>query len=368
MHGVANGAKGVNIELEGEFNELGTLFVSDEASANVLSFAAQVDSGATMTYDSSYDRFVMKPLGSDSIYSFCRKNVVGSEGHFYCCDIRTMIGKTSTVYPEVLSDEEEGNLALVQTVEENMRLYSKKEVAKARLARELLAKVGFPSVNNPIRMVETGTGFTVTADDFRRADSIWGMDVTSLKDKTKKRTTSSLDYTLVDKSSQKMQVLSIDIMYLEKIPNLIGVVHSLDLTLVTDILTISKDGSSKSAATVCKGIKYFRGVLASKGFESPVIMSNGEGSIGTLIDELRLLGIEIDISGAGGHVSRIERRIQLVKERVRAHMCHQLPFTLTNLGITMCAMYCVPRFQTAPSTQRTAPSHHQYLMMIRMGY
>ena len=40
MHGVANGAKGVNIELEGEFNELGTLFVSDEASANVLSFAA----------------------------------------------------------------------------------------------------------------------------------------------------------------------------------------------------------------------------------------------------------------------------------------------------------------------------------------
>ena len=109
MHGVANRAKGVNIELEGEFNELGTVFVSEEASANILSFAAQVDSGVTMTSDSSYDRFMMKPLGSNNIYSFCRKNVVGSEGRFYCCDIRTMIRKTPTVYPEVLSDEEEGN-------------------------------------------------------------------------------------------------------------------------------------------------------------------------------------------------------------------------------------------------------------------
>ena len=162
-----------------------------------------------------------------------------------------------------------------------------------------------------------------------------------------------------------MQVLSIDIMYLEKIPNLIGVVHPLDLTLVTDILTISKDGSSKSAATVCKGIKYFRGVLASTGFESPVIMSNGEGSIGTLIDELRLLGIEIDISGAGGHFSRIERRIQVVKERVRAHMCHHLPFTLTNLGITMCAMYCVSRLNYQPSGARVGGESPRALFLGR---
>ena len=136
-------------------------------------------------------------------------------------------------------------------------------------------------------------------------------------------------------------MLSIDIMYLEKIPILIGVAHPLDYTMVTDLLTISKERSSRDAATVFRGIKYFVSVLASKGFSSPVIMSDGEGSIGALINEIRLLGIEIDISGAGGHVSRIERRIQVVKERVRAHMCHHLPFTLTNLGITMCAMYCV---------------------------
>ena len=365
MHGVENGSNGVSIELEGEFNELGTVFVSEEASANILSFAAQVDSGATMTYDSSYDRFVMKPAGSDSVYSFCRKNIRGSEGRFYCCDVRSMIGKDATTYPESVDDGEASESALVQTVEENLQFYSKKEVAKAREARELLAKMGFPSVANAIKMVESGSGFSVTAEDFRRADSIWGMDVSSLKGKTKKRSTSSPDYTLVNKSSQTMQVLSIDIMYLEKIPILIGVAHPLDYTLVSDLLTVSKDRSSRSAATVFRGIKYFRSVLASRGFTSPVIMSDGEGSIGALVEELRLLGVEIDISGAGGHVSRIERRIQVVKERVRAHMCHHLPFTLTNVGITMCAMYCVSRLNYQPSGTRVAGESSRSLFLGR---
>ena len=70
MHGVESNSSGVNIEMEGEFNEIGTVFVSEKASANILSFAAQVDSGATMTYDSEFDRFIMKPAGSENLYSF----------------------------------------------------------------------------------------------------------------------------------------------------------------------------------------------------------------------------------------------------------------------------------------------------------
>ena len=39
MHGVESNSSGVNIEMEGEFNEIGTVFVSEKASANILSFA-----------------------------------------------------------------------------------------------------------------------------------------------------------------------------------------------------------------------------------------------------------------------------------------------------------------------------------------
>ena len=45
------------------------------------------------------------------------------------------------------------------------------------------------------------------------------------------------------------------------------------------------------------------------------------------------MGIELDISGAGGHVARVERKIQMIKERARCHMTGRLPFTLTGLGV-----------------------------------
>ena len=65
-------------------------------------------------------------------------------------------------------------------------------------------------------------------------------------------------------------------------------------------------------------------------------MTDGEVSIGSVATDLKMLGIELDISGAGGHVSRVERRIRTVKERVRAHISHKLPYSLTTLGIAMC--------------------------------
>ena len=79
-------------------------------------------------------------------------------------------------------------------------------------------------------------------------------------------------------------------------------------------------------------------------------MSDGEGAIGKIKDDLNLLGIEVDVSGAGGHVARIERKIQTVKERVRAHISHQLPFTLTTLGVAMLVLFCVSRLNYRTSS------------------
>ena len=64
------------------------------------------------------------------------------------------------------------------------------------------------------------------------------------------------------------------------------------------------------------------------------------------------MGIELDVSGAGGHVSRIERRIRMIKERVRAHMSHKLPYELTTLGIAMLVLFCVSRINFQASRSR----------------
>jgi Zinc knuckle len=46
LNGVQSGASGVAIDMEGDFNELGAVFYSKGASANILSLAQLVDSGA----------------------------------------------------------------------------------------------------------------------------------------------------------------------------------------------------------------------------------------------------------------------------------------------------------------------------------
>jgi hypothetical protein len=83
--------------------------------------------------------------------------------------------------------------------------------------------------------------------------------------------------------------------------------------------------------------------MTGQGFAVTNIFSDDERAIGKLKYHLNSLGIELDISGVGGHVARIERKIQMIKERARCHMTGRLPFTLTALGISMLILYCVSR-------------------------
>lgn len=62
--------------------------------------------------------------------------------------------------------------------------------------------------------------------------------------------------------------------------------------------------------------------------------------------------MDVDISGAGGHVSRVERRIRVIKERLRAYLSYHLPFTLSSVGIVMCVLYVVSRLNYEPYGER----------------
>ena len=90
----------------------------------------------------------------------------------------------------------------------------------------------------------------------------------------------------------------------------------LGLTIAYSLNNVVLKKSSRAAEHVRKGIAHFLGVLGSQGFKTSVIMSDGEGAVVTLVDELGKLGVDVVISGAGGHVARIERRIRVIKERI----------------------------------------------------
>ena len=339
LNGVQAGAKGVRISQEGDFSDVGKVYYSENSTANILSYAVMVDQGNDVAYDKASDSFVLKPLGSETTYKFCRKNVTGSGGKFYCCNVGS-VGKGNVI----LDDH-----AFIETASENMTKFTKREVDGAYKARSLLAKMGFPPIQHAIEIATRGSNFTVTARDFSVAESIWGPDIASLKGKTKKRATNVADTNIDKLLVQQEQILSVDILYVEGVPSLIGLASPLDLTMAVSLFALNSMQGPRSASVIKNGIMGFVSTLASRNFVTRLIMSDGEGAIGKIIEDLNLLGMEVDISGAGGHVSRIERKIQTVKERVRAHISHQLPFALTTLGIAMLVLFCVSRlnYQTS---------------------
>ena len=337
MSGIQAGAAAVRVDMVGDFSDFGEVYYSDFASANILSFAAQVSSGASIRYDTDLDEFSMVPRNSANVYVFSRKDVSGSEGRFYCCDLGSINSRHDGAY--------------VTTVQQNLQRFTKREIDQARKAREMLARMGFPSVVDAMNMVSTGSNFEVSGRDFQIADAIWGKDVPSLKGKTKRRTTPEADISVSSSLVQQQQVLAVDIMFIDKLPFLIGVATPLDLTLATSLVSLDMNKPSRAASVVREAILHFFGVLASQNFKTPLLMVDGEGAISKIKSELNSIGMEVDVSGAGGHVKRVERRIQVVKERVRTHT-HHLPFTLPLIALSMCVLYCVSRLNYQPTHVR----------------
>ena len=335
LSGIQAGAKAVKVDKIGNFQELGAVYYSEGAAANILSFASQVNSGSKISYDSVADKFLLIPPAGKKRYTFKRKDVKGSENRFYICDVGATGSET----------------VLVQTVQDNLKLFTKREIGQAHKAREMLARMGYPSVRDAIDMVSSGANFEVSGKDFQVADAIWGKDMASIKGKTTRRATNVANMEVKRFESQQQQILSVDIMFIDKLPFLVGVATPLDLTLVKSLKSTDMTKPSRAAVAVREGLMYFLGILESQNFRTTTLMVDGEGSISKLVTELHSKGVEVDVTGAGGHVKVVERRIRVIKECIRAQM-NSLPYALTLTALSMCVLYCVSRLNYQPTRIR----------------
>ena len=346
LNGVQSNAKGVRVDQEGQFNEINNAYYSEKATANILSFAAMVDEGAQIRYNQKESRFRLQPKGSPNIYSFFKQSIPGSEGRFYVCDVRSMVSNHATSHPTYKH-------ALVQTVSDNMKPFTKREIASASGARKLIARMGYPSVEEAISMLRDSSDFTVIEHDFRVADTIWGKDIASIKGKTTERKSRAPSLTMTPSVVQQQQILSIDIVYVEKVALLVAISHPLDLTLGVILEHADTGKSSRCAESVKKCLDIINATLRSRNFIVSIIMSDGEGATAKILTYLERLSVEVNVTGAGGHVARIERRIRMIKERIRSHIAGSLPFALTINGLSMLALYCISRINYQNSGSRT---------------
>jgi hypothetical protein len=160
-----NGIGGnIKINMVGTHSDFGQVYYSPHALANILCFADVFKDHDIFHYPTVDDMsFKVRCLPSSNIYSF------GIDGKNFSCNFI----------------EEQQESAAVITVSENEKLYSKRQVDAAKKARELQARLGFPSDSALVKMLEQGIHeCEVTPFDVYRASKIFGPSIASIKGKT----------------------------------------------------------------------------------------------------------------------------------------------------------------------------------------
>ena len=107
------------------------------AAADILLKARLLDAGNTVSYNQSKDEYHLEEHQRN--YTFGRKILSdGGRSSQYACDMAA------------------ADHTFVTAVADNMRQYTKREVAQARNARELIARLGYPSSQTTIDMLDAG--------------------------------------------------------------------------------------------------------------------------------------------------------------------------------------------------------------------
>jgi len=173
IRGIEKGSSGLAVECKGTFPDLSLIGCNvgyaPGATANILSKSALRDAGYRMEYNFEQDIYTLH--GDSNTYVFGRKRYHDLVSPHYSCDM-------SPYLPH----------AMVATVDENLQRYTKREVARAIVARELMTdKLSFASPQATIDIINAGlSNCEVTADDVRRSIAIWGNPIPSIKGKNQK--------------------------------------------------------------------------------------------------------------------------------------------------------------------------------------
>ena len=123
--------------------------------------------------------------------------------------------------------------------------------------------------------------------------------------------------------TQVQQTLAVDIMFVYRMPILLGLLMPLALIQVYDL----KD--DRGAASVAEGLNRFISTANGRGFDTKFIRTDGDGAIGALkIDLERDQKLVVATTGSGTHVEDVERMSQTLKKRVWCHF-HDLPFIMS---------------------------------------
>ena len=331
---------GITVTRCGDFGSLGRVNYSPDSPANILSFSTIRKTNLELEYNYVMDTFIVYGPHS-TLYFPCKPDGL------YVCDLNEDIVQI------------DNKSYMMETVTKNKMKYTRREVEAAERVAELKRNAGYPSDADLAMALQRGdfAHTDLTPRDVKIMRDIYGPNLGDLKGKTKRGRPTTTDVEYVDTATREQQSLEEDIMFVESIPFFISLSTPLGLIITTMLRT-------RTQRDVWEAQFQQLSIYKSEGFKVHKIFFDREGAIGALTEKIADAGYRPQQSGAGSHVPRIENKIKVVKERMRA-VINTLPYLLPHQLIEWLVYYVVMRLNSMPSHTRMDTTPPRQLLLGR---
>src|SRR5210317_193221 len=270
----------IYINKMGNLNGYGKVWCDERAITNILCLN-NIKKLYRVTYDSA----------SDDTFIFHKNN--------------SLIKFTCSQNGLYFHDTDNGQIHLLNTVEENMAGFSEHQINRAKKARDLYAMVGYPTVKDFIAMIKNNMlmNCLVTVEDIKNAEKIFGPDIHVLKGKTvrQKPMPVTVDYVKIPAKILTLYhkvVLAIDIFFVNNLAFFISVARNLKFG-TTEYITY------RTKSVLLESIANLVGAYNKRSFKINTILADPEFE--PLRDELRnRWNISLNCCSKGENVPEIE--------------------------------------------------------------
>ena len=298
--------------LQGTLDGYGEVWYNPRSLANILSMALVSDS-FRVTFDTAKEQAIFVWRTNGTFVKFIR-----SPNGLYYHDVRWGDNQPMGPEPKIYGT------TLVQTVEDNKKIFTPNDIKRADLAKRVYEMVGRPSSRDFYNMIKFNMiqNCPVTISDVKIAKHIYGADVYAIRGKTvrsaPKRVVTETMIPIPPSilTHYKKITLCIDIFYVDKITFLTTISRKILFMTVENI-------TNRKLPTIYNSIKKVIHIYRARGFRVHFVLADNEFK-GLRADILELK-IYLNCAAANEHVPEIERAIRVIKERVRAAIS-SLPF------------------------------------------
>jgi hypothetical protein len=210
---------------------------------------------------------------------------------------------------------------LVQTVQENYEGYTKREVLKAKEARQEQAMIGNPSEGDYRGLVNSNmiSNCLIAPTNITNACAIFGPDLASVWRKTVCWTPALVvaDHVAVPPAvveRNKVVMMAADVFFVDGLPFLVTLSRNIKFVMVEHLPV-------RTANTLVKHIEWVLHVYSHGGFNLRTMITDGE------FEKIKglLRNVECNTTAVKEHVSKAEQMIHTIKERTRGSLA-TLPF------------------------------------------